>query len=349
MLLSIYHRTLLRSMSAGVVTLAVATACSRSDRSNTAGRDTAQTGTAVAPSDTQGQSAARQSEPGTTTAPASDTGAVPAQSGVASANTAAPAAQSKKARARHGVSGYRAMERATDTVAVGDSSQAGKPGERLEPTAASQQANADTGTGQSDTARIRPPADSSEALGRVSTDTSTNASADSAANQRVSTDTSAVGYSEMARDTSVALAQGDTSAALEADSATIHAQVDTTTAQQADTTAQAETNADTLASENGRIRPPEDSTEILGQVHTDRAEVSADRSAAGGAAVQSTGNIATGADAVALMTRAGQRCQVVNPDDARDVLWDLASSPATLNPCGTGTMTLPKIWTGEKK
>jgi hypothetical protein len=340
MLLSIYHRTLLRSMSAGVVTLAVATACSRADRSNTAGRDTSQTGTAVAPSDTQAQSAARQSEPGTTTAPASDTGAASAQTGVASANTTAPAAgqRSKKVRARH---------------------------ERLEPTAASQQANADTVTGPSDTSRIRPPADSSEALGR---------------------DTSAVGYSEMARDTSVALAQGDTTgegqeadttAAVEADTATIHARVDTTTAQPADTTAPAETNADTLASENGRIRPPEDSTEvygqvrgksnadslpdgerirppedsteILGQVHTDRAQANADQSAAAGAAVQSTGNIATGADAVALMTRGGQRCQVVNPDDARDVLWDLAGSPATLNPCGTGTMTLPKIWTGEKK
>jgi hypothetical protein len=66
----------------------------------------------------------------------------------------------------------------------------------------------------------------------------------------------------------------------------------------------------------------------------------------GAAQVPSTGNIATGADAVALMTREGEPCRVEN---SRDVQWDLASSPATLNPCGSGTMTLPKVQTGEKK
>ena len=55
------------------------------------------------------------------------------------------------------------------------------------------------------------------------------------------------------------------------------------------------------------------------------------------------------AEAVAGMTRSGERCTVAATDEHRGVLWDLASSPATLNPCGTGTMTLPKVWTGEKK
>jgi hypothetical protein len=108
--------------------------------------------------------------------------------------------------------------------------------------------------------------------------------------------------------------------------------------------------ADELAKhEPARVRPPEDSTEVLGKVTTDSAGANADAAAVGAAGVASTGNIATGADAVALMSRQGKRCVVVASDEDRQVLWDMASSPSTLNPCGTGTMTLPRIWTGEKK
>jgi hypothetical protein len=121
-------------------------------------------------------------------------------------------------------------------------------------------------------------------------------------------------------------------------------------------------NPDSLPSETERVRPPEDSTEIRGNVTTDRAEADADADAdanveavgdanaeaVGAAQVQPTGNIATGEAAVSLMTREGQRCTVVDPEESPEVSWDMASSPATLNPCGTGTMTLPRIWTGEK-
>jgi hypothetical protein len=129
-----------------------------------------------------------------------------------------------------------------------------------------------------------------------------------------SADTTA-GYSEMARDTSSAAGRGDTAAVAVAD----------TTAQVA--------NADTLQGNSGRIRPPEDSTEIRGNM-TD---------AAGAAPI---GGTVTGIDAVSLMSRAGARCVV--KDDSGDVYWDLSDSPAALNPCGTGTMTLSLVRTGEK-
>jgi hypothetical protein len=174
----------------------------------------------------------------------------------------------------------------------------------------------------------------------------------------------------MARDTSVALAQADTvhaDTATIGDTAVILTRADTT---QADTTQQTEMGvgvaagqpaervhpdtvskkADELAKhDQARVRPPEDSTEILGNVTTDRGGANADAAAVGAAGVASTGNIATGADAVALMSRQGERCVVASAEQNPHVLWDMANSPSGLNPCGTGTMTLPKIWTGEKK
>ena len=58
------------------------------------------------------------------------------------------------------------------------------------------------------------------------------------------------------------------------------------------------------------------------------------------------GGTVTGIDAVSLMSRAGARCVV--KDDSSDVYWDLSDSPAALNPCGSGTMTLSLVRTGEK-
>jgi hypothetical protein len=232
----------------------------------------------------------------------------------------------------------------------------------------------------------------SETLGRVTPDSSQIAVADTAGGVGAPTDTAAAGYEPMARDTSTVLAQGDTTGQVQSDTA-FQAETDTAAIQvQADTTNQAQTElavegkadtvtvvgdsssvnkpgprakedtvsqkADSLAKyhEAERIRPPEDSTEILGNVTTpDRAEAEANETveavgdahpeAVGAAAVASTGNIATGADAVALMTREGQPCRV---EDSPEVQWDLAGSPATMNPCGSGTMTLPKVQTGEK-
>jgi hypothetical protein len=180
-----------------------------------------------------------------------------------------------------------------------------------------------------------------------------------------SADTTSAGYSEMARDTSSAAGRGDTAAVAVADTTT-PAESDTAGIKvQMDTTQVA--NADTLQDNSDRIRPPEDSTEVGGNVTTDSA------SAAGGnVATQSEterirppedsteirgnvtdaagaapiGGTVTGIDAVSLMSRAGARC--VLKDDSSDVYWDLADSPAALNPCGTGTMTLSLVRTGEK-
>jgi hypothetical protein len=202
-------------------------------------------------------------------------------------------------------------------------------------------------------------------------------------------DTTSAGYSEMARDTSSAAGRGDTAVAVadtttpaESDTAGTKVQMDTThtdtltvaAADSADTTsarsepaASQVANADTLQDNSGRIRPPEDSTEIRGNVTTDSAgaaggsvatqseterirppedstEIRGNMTDAAGAAPIS--GPVTGIDAVSLMSRAGARCVV--KDDSNDVYWDLADSPAALNPCGTGTMTLSLVRTGEK-
>jgi hypothetical protein len=359
MLLNIDNRTLLRGMLASAVAFASVSACSRPDRAD-AGRDTVQTGAAVTPADT--------------TRP--DTAVSVTPSDTASTELAGAAADTSRGH---------------DTVAVGDSAQVGKPGERIEESETDRQAKADTlATGESD--RVRPPEDSTETFGQVTTDSAEMAGAadTGAADLGALPDTAAAGYEPMARDTSVALAQGDTGLQVQSDTA-VAAETDTAAIQvQPDTSTEAQTElavedqpdtvpdtvtvvgdtssvdkpgprakedtvalkADSLAKyhEADRVRPPEDSSETLGQVTTDQpnydveAVGDAEGDVAGAAPVPSTGNIATGADAVALMTREGQPCRV---EDSPDVQWDLASSPATLNPCGSGTMTLPKVQTGE--
>jgi len=366
------NRTLLRSFVAGAAVLAAA-ACSRSDRSGSAGDTTQVQSGAASSADTQAV-ASQPSTPSSTssTQATTDTSTTPQH---ALTDTHKPAHPVSRSAGRQptdtGVAGYQPMGNDTaavgtgqagqDTVAVGDSSHIGKTGDRLEPTAASEQANADTVADQSDSTRIRPPEDSTETVGA--------ASADSGSAAAPVTD-STQGAPEMARDSTSSLAQADTAAPeqadtstqVSADSSSVQVQVDTTqqtelaqqapvdsaapgqvqmdTAHAAADTAEAQAHADTT-----RIRPPEDSTELNGNVtdQSNESEVAvsdaeADTTAAGAAAVQ-TGNMATGADAVALVTREGRHCAVVTEDAERR---DLASSPATLNPCGTGTMTLPR-------
>lgn len=111
-------------------------------------------------------------------------------------------------------------------------------------------------------------------------------------------------------------------------------------------------SADTLESE--RVRPPEDSTEVLGNVTT--TDAAADETAneqiinptdeVGAAAV--AGDI-TGAEAVALMSREGVACALVDPEENGAVRWDMSSTPVTLNPCGMGSMNLSKIWTAGQQ
>jgi hypothetical protein len=333
--LSIHNRTLLRGMLASAVVLAGTSACSRSDRAD-AGRDTTQTGTAVAPSDTQTNAAIQRGTADTVAASSSDTATTTPQTATPrprpKPSSPAPVAPDSSVESGdQGVSGYQAMGH--DTAV----SETASPSDTTAPEMAG--AAVDTTT--------------------VAADQPNHAMADTAAAPGVSTDTTVSGYEPMARDTSTVLAQGepaaqaqiDTTTQAEADTATIHAQVDTTA--EVPTEVAVEDQADSLAKyhEADRVRPPEDSTEVLGQVTTDEANYDveavgdANADAVGAAQVESTGNIATGADAVALMTREGQPCRV---EDSRDVQWDLAGSPATLNPCGTGTMTLPKVQTGEK-
>jgi hypothetical protein len=60
------------------------------------------------------------------------------------------------------------------------------------------------------------------------------------------------------------------------------------------------------------------------------------------------GGTVTGADAVAMMTRGGERCNVVDPEADEEVRWDMSSTPSTLNPCGLGSMNLSKVWTEKR-
>jgi hypothetical protein len=358
---SIHNRRLIRGMMAGAVALAGASACSRSDRASS-GRDTTQTG-AVAPADTQTTSSQPNTaaQPTTVDTSAPDTAATtPAEDNSKALRTArrAPAKTSDQ-----GVAGYKAMGQDSSAASsnAGDSAQVSA--------AVSQPTDTSSNAGVGDTSANAGVSDT------VATTSDTAATEMAGANP------------PMARDTSVALAQGDsaaqaqvdTSSQAQADTATIgdtaviltqtdtSQQTEVAVGQEADTTAMVSdsttgepaerVHADTVSQkadelakhEPARIRPPEDSTEVRGNVTTDRSEVNADAAAVAAAGVASTGNIATGADAVALMSRQGKSCVVVASDENRDVLWDMASSPSTLNPCGTGTMTLPKVWTGEKK
>jgi hypothetical protein len=346
MLLTIHNRALLRGMLAGAVALGGISACSRSDRAD-AGRDTTQTGAAVTPADTQASTAPQTAAGDTALAPSRETTTAAPQMATPQPEPqpARPTAEAKDSAAETGdqpVSGYQAMGHDTsaaagnvDSTAVSaevgqttDTSVSPTPGDTTE----TEVAGAATDTTTRETVNA---ADSTAAVAMGDSMPSDHAMADTAA--EVSTDTTTAGYEPMARDTSTVLAQSDTAAQAE---------------------------ADTVATPTEPIRPPEDSTEVYGQAPEDSTEVlgnvtpernddveavgdaNADQAAAGAAPVQSTGNIATGAEAVALMSRAGQPCRV---EDSRDAAWDLASSPGTLNPCGTGTMTLPKVQTGEEK
>jgi len=338
--LSMHNPTLLRGILAGAVVLAGVSACSRSDRAGT-GRDTTQSGaTAVEPSDSQTSANAPQPSAGAATQPSGDTATATAQTRTPRQRTTP---SSRRARqdttvksGEAAVSGYRGMEQDSVSTAASDSASP-------EP--------APTGAAS--------PLDSAGVTSDYAL-TGDTTSADS-----TSADTTSAGYSEMARDTSSAAGRGDTAAVAVADTTT-PAESDTASIKvQMDTTQVA--NADTLQDNSGRIRPPEGSTDVGGNVTTDTA------SAAGGnVATQSEpepirppedsaeirgnvtdaagaapiGGAVTGIDAVSLMSRAGARCVV--KDDSGDVYWDLSDSPAALNPCGTGTMTLSLVRTGEK-
>jgi hypothetical protein len=343
---SMHNRAMIRGLLAGAVVFA-ASACSRSDRSDTGSdntgaisSDSARTqpaSSAVTPP--SGDSASITSS---NTGTASATGATAARGTTPSSKTSTP----KRSIRDTSAAGYRSMERdttpelstlrdtaraATDSTLApgGQSSVTPSDSTALEvatPTAA------DTSVSNPDVA-VQDSA-SGEAV-VVSSDSS------------MSADTSAAGYAEMARDTSAAPAQADSGVALQARVDT--ALSDSTATENGEasrihtdsTTAVA--SADSLT-ESERIRPAEDSTEILGAVTTDEA-ASADRTDEVGAAAISSGNV-NAADAVALMTRQGAQCIVVDPETAQGVL--MSDTPTTLNPCGLGSMVLSRIWTKKE-
>jgi peptidoglycan DL-endopeptidase CwlO len=326
--LTTHNPALLRGILAGALVLSGVSACSRSNRADS-GRDTTQSGAAaVTSADTQSSATASQPSAGAATTPSGDTAVT--STGDTTKATAQTRPQHHRSpswrksgrdtTANSGVSGYREM--GSDTSAVSSDSSVS--------TATSDSASAEVaGTGAA------TPLDSAG----VTSDYALTA------------DSSTAGYSEMARDTSSAAGQGDTAAVAVTDTTApaeggdIRVHADTTTEQ-----AQADTNAvsgDVASqSESERIRPPEDSTEILGNVTSDKDRAEATEAPTDVAGAAAIGQTVTGVDAVAVMTRAGARCVVKN--DSNDVGWDMADSPSALNPCGTGTMTLSLVRTGEK-
>jgi hypothetical protein len=380
---SMHSNALARGMLTGIVALSGLSACSRSDRADAGGDTTQASSVAVTATPSDTQSAASTTQPST---------------GVASRDTATLSD-------KQNVSGYRAMERDTSTAPV-------------DPITASDTRSSDTAATE-----MRGASDSSVTTGTNKTD-----SVAAVSDQALTADTSIAGDSGMARDTSSMAGQGDiagvavadtttaatvdTMSQVARDSANIQVQVDTTSGQtNSDTSAtmgqndtltvttdtaalgergQAEgASGDTLPEANaGRVRPPEDSTEVLGSVTTDssansasvdvaagrsqsdrvrppedstetRGNVSAenrgqDRSSAeretsdGATGAASIGAQATGSNAVALMSRAGERCTTLNEEEDTEASWDIADSPANLNPCGPGTMTLSPVRTGEE-
>ena len=227
---------------------------------------------------------------------------------------------------------------------------------------AAQSANSGTVTGAvSDTAT---PSEKDAAAAPVTSDSATTEmSASSSASADVA-DTAAAGYTEMARDTSTVADQADTAAA-NGDVA-LTATVDTSSEANADVSAETGVTADSTDNA-GRIRPPEDSTEILGNVTTnegdetadeqvvrpeDRETVAASETPKDDVGAAAIGGDVTGAEAVALMTREGLRCAVVDPEANQAVRWDMSSTPVSLNPCGMGSMVPSRIWTvgsGQQK
>lgn len=369
------HRVLTRTLMAGLLAFAGTTACSRPDRSESRDADAAVMQDTAAVQDTM-TAGTGQTATGTDTMTGSgttmgDTAPAQIQSDAPRAATASPSAERQDTSLQGDTAsqGYRPMQRDTATVPV-----------------------------ESDSARVTE--DTSE-IG-------------------VNPDTAAAGYVEMARDTSGAADQIDTTAGAWADTAgALQARVDTTetetelavadsgkaitavadtTGAVADTTGNdgrirppedstevggevtTDTNTTAVAAvsgdaavgargadttENaGRIRPPEDSTEILGDVNSadtadeaqvtevaqdslpnDPKSVAATEPSADDVGAAAIGGTVTGADAVAMMTRQGARCTVVDPESDEKVRWDMSRTPATLNPCGLGSMNLSKIVT----
>jgi hypothetical protein len=379
MAFSISNRALLRGMLAGAVVLA---ACSRSDRSE----NTATISTDTLSNETAEPEAARPTaDTGTATGAVTDTGSTAPAGNAPRANTAAPRSGQQDAtlqKSPDSAAGYRGMERDT-------SAQGGQPARVTEDTSETSVNTPDTtgavetagaadvsDTTAGEMAPGEPPAAAADtsvagysAMARdtVSTtpeqaDTVSQAEGDVALQARIDT-------THAEADVNV---EADVAPAGEADTATIQAQVDTTAEPRTEVAVQdvpdtvtvvgdsssvdkpgprakedtVSIKADSLAKyhEAERVRPPEDSMEALDRETVADAEARTDEVGAA-----PLGGDVTGADAVSLMTRQGAKCIVIDPESNEAVRWDMSSTPATLNPCGMGSMNLSKIWTAGQR
>jgi hypothetical protein len=348
---SISHPALLRGVLAGALLL---TACSRSDRTESGGDNSA-----VVLPDTSSH-AAQPSGAGTVTGAVSDTATPSAQPGTSAQPNTSAKPNSPRAETAP----------PNEKDAAAHRSQA-------------QHDTANVSSQPSDSARVT--ADTAE-TSSVVPDTSTSENPAAA-------ETAAAGYAAMARDTSTVADQADTAATPLGDLA-LQVSIDTSAQAKADVSAGvAEADGADTTNNDGRIRPPEDSTEILGQVTEDstpgagtpdttemvrvrppedsteilgnvtpdeaayetadeqvvrpedRGMVAASQARRDELGAAPIGGNVTGAEAVALMSREGVRCAVVDPEANEAVRWDMSSTPVTLNPCGMGSMNPSRIWT----
>lgn len=202
------------------------------------------------------------------------------------------------------------------------------------------------------TGRVRPIEESTETMGQITGDTNVTAgiadSVNAAIGARGDDTTGNAGRVRPPEDSTEL--QGNASAA--------------PTETPGDTTSQAAVGAEVgdTAMNAGRVRPVEDSTETANLSAAESASVNAadtadeapvaetpesevagepaDTQPVAAAAVSGT---VTGADAVAMVSRQGGQCGVVDPETDEEVRWDMSSTPATLNPCGLGSMNLSKV------
>jgi hypothetical protein len=324
------HRALLRGMLAGAVVL-TGTACSRSDRTESGSDTTAAMMPAISDS-VRGE-----------TAPAGDKDAA----------------------------GYRSMDRDTTSVpsqpadsALPDTSVSAVPSD-------ADTAAAETSAEAGDTTSIEMAGATDPTLTPdVAADTVATPSGDVALQTTVDTSSQDSAIAGVETEVSVGADSADTAAAdvaIAADSAdTVTADV-AIAADSADTTDSAGRirppgDSTEINTEVVRVRPPEDSTELLGDVTTpaeaadetadeqiitpeDEETVAASETRTDEVGAAAIGGEVTGGEAVALMTRGGARCAVVDPEMNEAVRWDMSSTPVTLNPCGMGSMILSRIWT----
>jgi hypothetical protein len=371
MSISPFNRALLRGLLAGSAVL-TGTACSRSDRADS-GRDNSaavtQDTTSIVPDQTgsvAGRDSATQSlgNGGSATGTA-DTAPTAVRSNAPRAETAAAPTAPGDTSMTDSAAGYRAMDQ--DTAAVPAESDSARVTHDSSETSL---APSDTAAVETTTAPVGVGA-AVVAGAAVAAGSASPAPGNSAVGS-ISTGHAAEGHAEMAPDTSTTADQTDTLNV--ADTAgTLEARVDTSQATEASDSGRAgavlaagaagaavgaAAGRDNDADANGgRVRPPEaaseDSTEIpayetadeeiLNPADQETVAASETRTDEVGAAAIASD--ITGAEAVALVSREGVRCTIVDPEENEAVRWDMSSTPVMLNPCGLGSMNLSKILT----